>query len=106
MMLQAAPDIPVDLAEGCPGMPKLIVVGPDFEVAAEFSDHLCQRFSALSRRGHFPEFKKRVFAQFHRVVCRASTTRVVRLRRSLSTASCKNAHRKNKVQNDRSPSVP
>jgi hypothetical protein len=106
MTLQAAPDIPVDLAEGCPGMPKLIVVGPDFEAAVEFSDHLWQRFCAISRGGHVPEFKKWVFAQFHCVVCKSSTTRVVRLRRSLSTASCKNAHRKNKVQDDRSLSVP
>src|SRR6516162_924232 len=106
MMLQVAPDIPVDLAEGLSGMPRLIVVGPDFEVAAEFSDHLWQRFCAISRGGHFPEFKKRVFARFHCVVCKSSTTRVVRLRRSLSTASCKNAHRKNKVQDDQSLSVP
>src|ERR1700741_805571 len=106
MMLQAAPDIPVDLAEGCPGMSKLIVVGPDFEVAVKFSDHLWQRLRAISRGVHCPKFNKRVFAHFHCVVCKASTTRVVRLRRSLSTASCKNAHRKNKGQDDRSLSVP
>ena len=86
-------------------MPKLIVVGPDFEVAIEFSDHR-QRFCAISRGGHLPEFKKRAFAQFHGVVCKASTTRVVRPRRSFSTASCKNARRKNKAQDDRSLPVP
>ena len=106
MTVQVALGIPVNLAEGLPVMPKLIVVGPDCEVAVEFSDHLWQRFCAISRGGHVLEFKQRVFAQIHCVVCKASTTRVVRLRRSLSTASCKNAHRKNKVQDDRSLPVP
>ena len=87
-------------------MPKLIVVGPDFEMAVEFSDHFWQRFCAISRGGHVAKFKQRVFAQFRCVVRKASTTRVVRLSRSLSTCSCKNAQRKNKVQNDRSLSVP
>jgi hypothetical protein len=105
MTLQAAPGIPVGLA-GLPAMARLIVVGPDFEVAVELSDHLWQGFCAISRGGHVPEFKKWVFAQFHCVVCKSSTTRVVRLRRSLSNATCKNAHRKNKVQDDRSLSVP
>ena len=105
MMVQVAPGISVNLAEGRPVMPKLIVVGPDFEVAVEFSDHR-QRFCAISRRGHVPEFKKRVFAEFQCAVCKASTTPVVRLRRGLSTANCKNAHRKDKVQDDRSLSVP
>jgi hypothetical protein len=106
MRLQAAPDIPVDLAEGFPRMAKLMVVGPEFDVAVEFSGHPCHRFCVISLGGYVTEFKKWVFAQFRCVVCECSTTRAVRLRRSLSAAGCKDAHRKNKVQDDRSLSVP
>src|ERR1700730_12753270 len=103
MRLRAVPDIPVDLAEGFPRMAKLMVVGPDFDVTIEFSGHPCHRFCVIS--GYVTKFKKWVFAQFRCVVCKCSTTRAVRLCRSLS-AGCQNAHRKNKVQDDRSLAVP
>jgi hypothetical protein len=49
MTLRAAPDIPIDLVDGLPGMPMpivsmMIVVSPVFEVGREFSDHLRRRF--------------------------------------------------------------
>jgi hypothetical protein len=57
MTLQAVPGIPVGLGGGRPVMSKLIAVGPDFEMAVEFSDHFWQRFCAISRGGHVAKFK-------------------------------------------------
>jgi hypothetical protein len=66
-----------------------MVPGPAFEVVGELSDDLQRRFSA----------------RFHCLVCQAGTTVVVRLCSSPFAASRKNAHRKNKVQDDRTLSV-
>ena len=99
MRLQAAPDIPVDLVEGFPWMAKLMVVGPEFDVAVEFPvipaiAFVLYRSEVMSRSlrsGSSPSFVASL---------RCSTIRAVRLRRSLSAAGCKDAHRKNKVQDE------